>query len=57
MPRGNIAILFPLAIALNFNKFARHPHRRPDRRPDVLLALWQGRNMAKHFGWLSLLAY
>jgi hypothetical protein len=57
MPRGSIAILFPLAIALNFNKFARHPHRRPDRRTDVLLALWQGRNMAKHFGWLSLLAY
>jgi hypothetical protein len=26
-------------------------------RTDVLLALWQGRNMGKHFGWLSLLTY
>jgi hypothetical protein len=57
MPRGGITILFPLAIALDFNKIAATAADGLIGRNDVLLALWQRRNIGAHFGWFSLLAY
>src|SRR5262249_62396118 len=53
MPRGGIPILFSLAIAAQFQQDWRDT--RIDGligRNDVLLALWQRRNIGKHFAGL-----
>jgi hypothetical protein len=51
-------MLRPWAMTLARGQFLIEPNKRRVRdERDVLLTLLQRRNIGKHFGWFSLLAY